>query len=143
VSGLVVDASVGVKWCLPVAGEELVPQAVNLFQEFRLGRVRFLVPDLFWIELANALWKAVRRGRSSIKDADLALSQMQALGIATISSGSLLPEALQIAANYDRTVYDSVYVVLAVQSGGELVTADERLANALAAYLPVRWLGAI
>jgi predicted nucleic acid-binding protein len=28
-----------------------------------------------------------------------------------------------------------------VQSGAELITADERLANALAARFPVKWLG--
>jgi predicted nucleic acid-binding protein len=33
-------------------------------------------------------------------------------------------------------------VALAVQFNVEMVTADERLANALAARLPVKWLGA-
>jgi predicted nucleic acid-binding protein len=32
---------------------------------------------------------------------------------------------------------------LAIQSKSQLITADERLANALAAYLPVKWLGAL
>jgi predicted nucleic acid-binding protein len=51
--------------------------------------------------------------------------------------------ALRIGIEYERTVYDSIYVALAVQSGRELVTADEKLANALAAYFPVKWLGAM
>jgi predicted nucleic acid-binding protein len=34
-------------------------------------------------------------------------------------------------------------VALARESSIELITADERLANALAAYLPVKWLGAM
>jgi predicted nucleic acid-binding protein len=38
-------------------------------------------------------------------------------------------------------VYDSIYTALAVNSNAQFVTADERLANALAAYLPVKWLG--
>jgi len=33
-------------------------------------------------------------------------------------------------------------VALAVREKVELITADERLANALAARFPVRWLGA-
>ena len=41
-----------------------------------------------------------------------------------------------------RAVYDCLYVALAVQSKSDLVTADERLANALAARFPVKWLGA-
>jgi predicted nucleic acid-binding protein len=36
-----------------------------------------------------------------------------------------------------------LYIALAVQSGTDLVTADERLANAVAARLPVKWLGGI
>jgi predicted nucleic acid-binding protein len=50
--------------------------------------------------------------------------------------------AFAIAAQFKRSVYDSVYVALAMSLQTHLVTADERLANALAAYLPVRWLGA-
>jgi predicted nucleic acid-binding protein len=38
-----------------------------------------------------------------------------------------------IAFAYDRSVYDCLYVALAVQSKTDLITADERLANALAA----------
>ena len=75
-------------------------------------------------------------------NAELALQQLEDLSIPTISTSAFVLEALRLAAHYGRTVYDSVYVVLAVQHGLEFVTADERLANALAAYLPVKWLGA-
>ena len=39
--------------------------------------------------------------------------------------------ALEIAVRTGRTVYDSLYVALAVQLDGRLVTADEKLYNAL------------
>ena len=61
----------------------------------------------------------------------------------TTSSHDLLEEAFSIAATFDRTVYDSLYVALAVRLKADMVTADERLANALAAHLPVKWLGAV
>jgi predicted nucleic acid-binding protein len=48
-----------------------------------------------------------------------------------------------MAAAFERTVYDSMYVTLAVISGAPLITADERLANALASRFPVRWLGSM
>lgn len=41
----------------------------------------------------------------------------------------------------ERSVYDSLDVALAVRMKSQLITADEGLANALAAYLPVKWLG--
>jgi predicted nucleic acid-binding protein len=40
-------------------------------------------------------------------------------------------------------VYDSIYVALAVEMDGHLVTTDEKLVNALSGRLPVIWLGAI
>lgn len=140
---LVVDASVAFKWCAPSAGEPLVTQAVQLLDAFGRQQITFLVPDLFWVELGNALWKLVRRGRIASAEAATALSAVKNLEIPTIPSVDLVPQALQIAMTYDRTVYDSLYVALATTSRTEFVTADERLANALAAYFPVKWLGAV
>jgi predicted nucleic acid-binding protein len=55
----------------------------------------------------------------------------------------LFSEAPQIALTHDRSAYDCLQVALAARSKTEWITADERLANALAARLPVQWLGAI
>jgi predicted nucleic acid-binding protein len=142
VTSVVVDASVAVKWCLPSHREQLVGQAEELLASSRRDEIRFLVPDLFWVELANALWKAVRRGELSADNAASAISFVRDLDIATLESVDLVPQALVLAVTYGRTVYDSLYVALAVQSKTDLITADERLANALAAHLPVKWLGA-
>jgi predicted nucleic acid-binding protein len=142
VTSVVVDASVAVKWCLPSPREELVAEAEELLVSSRRDEVRFLVPDLFWVELANALWKAVRRGEMSSGNAAAAMSFLRDLGIATFPSIDIVPQALDLAISHSRTVYDSLYVALALHSKSELITADERLANALAAHLPVKWLGA-
>jgi hypothetical protein len=55
----------------------------------------------------------------------------------------LLVEAFAIATAFERAVYDTLYVALAVNSKSQIVTADERLATALAAHLPVKWLGSL
>ena len=78
----------------------------------------------------------------SPEDAAAALEFVRDLGIQTASSFDLVPAAVALAIRHGRTVYDSLYVALAMQSNSELITADERLANALAARLPVKWLGA-
>jgi predicted nucleic acid-binding protein len=143
VTSVVVDASVAVKWCLPSVREELAAEAEALLASSRREEVRFFVPDLFWIELANALWKAVRRNAISPSNAALAISFMRDLDIATLHSVDIVPQALDLAITHGRTVYDSLYVALAIQSKSNLITADQRLANALASRFPVKWLGAI
>ena len=139
---VVLDASVAAKWFLPPADETLLEEALHLLGRYTKGEVRFIVPDLFWPEFGNILWKAMRQGRFSRQSAERALADMRNRKLPTFSSLELLDNAFAIAAQFGRTVYDSVYVALAVVSKAHMVTADERLANALAAYLPVNWLGA-
>ena len=139
---VVVDASVAVKWCLPIEDEQLVREAEELLASYRARDIAFLVPDLFWLELASALWKAVRKRKIDRNRAERGSSLVTDLGIPTIPSFDLVPEALDLSMIHDRTVYDSIYVALALQYKADLFTADERLANALAARFPVKWLGA-
>ena len=139
----VIDASVAAKWVLPASGETLTREALGLLKLYAAGEVRFVVPDLFWAELANTLWKAVRQGRLRMASAETALQAMRERCFPTVSSHALLLEAFAIATAFDRAVYDALYVALAINSKSQLVTADERLANALAAHLPVKWLGSL
>lgn len=138
----VVDASVAAKWMLPAKGEFLRQEAFQLLDAYGDGGLGLIVPDIFWAECGNILWKAVRQQRLSRADAELAVATLLRRAMPTISSAELLPEAMAIALDYGRSVYDCLYVALAVQSQKQLITADERLANALAAHLPVKWLGA-
>ena len=131
------------KWCLPAQTESFVPQAERLLAAYQRRDLQFVVPDLFWPELGNALWKAVRRNIIERNRAERGLASVMDLDIPTLSSLQFLPEAMRLAINYRRAVYDCLYVALAVQSDTSLITADERLANSLAAYLPVKWLGAL
>ncbi|MGO9648775.1 MAG: type II toxin-antitoxin system VapC family toxin [Terriglobales bacterium] len=139
----VVDASVAAKWCLPEKDEPLSAQARQLLEAYAHKEIGLIIPDLFWPELGNVLWKAVRVGRVSSGDAFSALDFLYALNIPAYSAADFLPEALHIALLYGRTFYDSLYVTLALNCSVDFVTADERLANALAAHLPVKWLGAV
>jgi predicted nucleic acid-binding protein len=143
VSLVVVDASVAAKWFLPENGEALMDQAAALLDQYDRREIQFVVPDLFYVEIASAIWKAVRVGRVSRAFGDQALVLLTQREFATIPSLKLLDGAFQIAADYGRTVYESLYVALAVQTKSQLITADERLANSLAAHFPVKWLGAL
>ncbi len=140
---VVLDASVAVKWFLSPKDERLTDEALALYREFLQQKISFLVPDIFWAEVGSAFWKAVRLGRFQKASAQEAIAALAQCELPTFSIASLLERAFLIATTFDRSVYDALYVALAVQSGAELITADERLANALAARFPVKWLGAV
>jgi predicted nucleic acid-binding protein len=139
---LVLDASVAVKWFL-LAEEPFKDRAMQLLARSQDGLIDFVVPDLFWAELGNVLCKAVRQGRSTANDAQESLRNAKKMELLAVSSAELLEEAFDIARLHDRSFYDSIYVALAVSRQATLITADEKLANATAAYLPVKWLGAL
>jgi len=143
VTACVIDASVAAKWFLPASGEAFTAEALGMLQSYTEGRLRLLAPDLFWPELGNILWKAVRQGRMSRESAGEAIQALEDRRIPTAASLPLLKDAFAISAATGRTVYDAMYVALAIVSNAPLVTADERLANALAARYPVRWLGSV
>jgi predicted nucleic acid-binding protein len=139
----VLDTSVAAKWVLPPADEPLCEEATSLLRRYKTGDLQLLVPDLFWSELANVFWKAVRRRRWSPTAAHAGLGDILSLQLPTLPSVSLVEKALSIAFAFDRPAYDSMYVALAVSTGFPLITADERLANAMAAHFPVQWLGSV
>lgn len=124
-SSMVIDASVLIKLYIDEPGSAEADKA--------LKNVDLLsAPDLLLPETANILWKYVRRGELSQSDADGVLSDILQMPIHLTASYDLIELALRIAVDVDRTVYDSLYVALAMQSQMYLLTADERLFNALA-----------
>ena len=138
----VVDASVAAKWLLPAAGEGLIEQANHLVALHVRHELLLLAPGLIRAEIGNVLWKAVRRHRISQAEAENSLRRFTDLAIQAVPASDLLVQALQIAVTCDRSFYDSLYVALALATKTELITADERLVNALGSRFPVRWLGA-
>jgi predicted nucleic acid-binding protein len=139
----VVDASVAGKWLLPGAAEPLQQEAVNLLRQAVAGQVKLIVPDFFWIEVTNLLCKAIRSGRCTGPTAEMALSALRRHRISTLPALPLLDSALDKAILYGRSVYDCIYVALALETGGKLVTADEKLVNTAGVRRPVIWLGAL
>lgn len=139
-STYVLDASVAAKWGLP-SQEPLAEEALVLLRDYAEGRIQFVVPDIFWAEFGNVVWKSVRQGRWAARSANHAIREMTERQFPTVSSLHLLPQAFEIALHFERSVYDCLYVALAVSRKIVFVTADERLVNALATFFPVKWLG--
>lgn len=135
------DSSVAAKWLPILSHEPLATEARELRRNWEDGKINLTVPDLFWVEIAAILWKTQRRSSCTMAEAETALTGLLALQIPTQESRPLLEFTLRISARHDRTVYDSLYIALAQELKAEFVTADEKLANAVAAFLPVKWIG--
>jgi predicted nucleic acid-binding protein len=116
----VVDCSVAEKWVLPETGA--IP-ALRLLREEQLGEVSLLAPDLLLVELA----KKVRRKQISPEQALEGFRFMQTSVLRPVETGPLLGPALDLALNHPISLWDSVYLALAIQQDCPLITADRRL----------------
>lgn len=136
----VVDASVGIKLFIH---ETFSGKADDLFALLTADPpARLHVPDLFFIECANILWKHVQRYNYPVEKARDDLSVLHALALHRASTYSLMHMAFDIATNHSITAYDACYVALAHHLGISLVTADQRLVRRLeATTYAVRWIG--
>ncbi len=123
---VVVDSSVAMKWFVPEVHSD---RAASLLETW----VQLAAPDLLYAEAGHVLWKKIERGELSATEAREVVAGLRRVPVAISPSGDLLEAALEIALAHRRTVYDSLYVALAVARECDFVTADERLANALAA----------
>lgn len=113
--------------------------AAAFFDEAHADRARRLMtseherlaPDLIHAEVANVVWKRFARGEIDADESSELVRDMLLLPITTEPSAAVIASALSIALATGRTVYDALYIATAVNHGAVMVTADQRLVNAL------------
>jgi predicted nucleic acid-binding protein len=103
-----------------------------------------LAPDLIYGELANVIWK--RWGRKEIDAAEAAalLRDFLNLPLRIAPSSGLVDVALRLGIQTRRTVYDCLYLALAIREKSVMVTCDRRLVNSLSStplVEHVAWIG--
>ncbi len=126
----VLDASVAISWLL--IDESNVPSERALA---RLEQEDAAVPTIFWAEVANALWVAERRERLTKDDIAAALAALMLLPVVVARGGSDLEfaaMATEVSRRHAIAVYDSYYLLTALQRRLPLATVDSRLAKAAA-----------
>ena len=121
---IVVDSSVAMKWFVPEVFSERALRFLD-------GNQELLAPDLLIPECGNVLWKRISRSELTADEGREILQALAGAPVRIVGSQALVEPALEIATAFRRTVYDALYVALAVIQGCVLVTADDRLARAL------------
>lgn len=123
----VLDCSVTMAWVFPDEASE----STNTLRE-SLVKDSAVVPVLWRIEVGNVLLVATRRGRITEDDWPRIRDDLEALpiDIDPESCVRVLDSVLPIANEHDLSVYDAMYLELALRLGLPLATLDQGLVAA-------------
>jgi len=127
VSVLVVDASVVLKWFVPEIHSDAAHRLLSATHEY-------VSPDLLFPEIGNAIWKKVRRGELTAEEGQRLAVDISSIAVETVSTRGLMIDAHALAVTTGLTVYDAMYLALAVRLKTALITADDRLSRTVAAH---------
>ncbi|MEW6123603.1 MAG: type II toxin-antitoxin system VapC family toxin [Pseudomonadota bacterium] len=125
-TSLIVDASVAVKWFVD---EEDTDRATLLLERAE----RICAPRIILGEVANAIWKTVRRGDMSQELGAEAVADLPRFVTLLFDTDHFMADALRIACALDHPIYDCLYVESARRLKLPLVTADARMARKFSA----------
>jgi predicted nucleic acid-binding protein len=123
-SVLVVDPSVVIKWFVPETRSEAARRLLRASHEY-------FAPDLLFAEIASVVARKVRRSELTPRDGSRLVDDIGKCAIVSVPCRGLSPDAQAIAAATGRTVYDAMYLALAVRLKTKLITADEPLWRAV------------
>ena len=123
----VLDCSVTMAW---IFSDEATDATDRLRDE--LLRTRAFVPALWSVETANALLVATRRGRLAQSEWPEVRAYLDALPIDVdpVAAPRAWGAALDLANAHGLSVYDAMYLELAVRMRLPLATLDQRLGDA-------------
>lgn len=120
----VVDASVAIKWYVE---EDHSESAAKLL----ISGSDLHVPELIYPEFGNILWKKVRRGEAFPSEARDIVDRFRRLALQIHPHTLLLKSAYIGAEITGQTVYDWIYLSLAVFLDCRLITAERRFFDSL------------
>jgi len=108
-----------------------VPAGLHAFVgDAEKGLHQAIAPELLAAEAANVVLKKQRLGELSASEAVELLADIMALPIRLMPHRPLVDSAYQQALKLKLTVYDALFLALAIDRGAVLFTADADLAQA-------------
>jgi len=88
-----------------------------------------MIPELALAEFVQVLWKKEQAGYLKLSEVDEIVAALLELPLEIIGHQDILIDALSLARSNGLTVYDSLFLSLALKKKAELITADQRLKN--------------
>lgn len=122
-----IDASVVIKWFVPEVHTDAARRWLESSHEY-------MSPDLLFPEAGNVIWKKVRRGELTAAEGQRLAGDLAGIAVEVIAMRGLLPDAHSLALSTGLTVYDAMYVTLAVRLDTQVITADNRLIRTLVSH---------
>jgi predicted nucleic acid-binding protein len=121
---LVLDASMTIAWQF---NDETTEAAREILRQVTENGA--YVPTLWYLEVANVLTLAFRRGRCDKGHVDRSLSRLAQLPIVADdeTDSRAWNSTLELALSEALTVYDAAYLELALRRGLPLATGDTKL----------------
>jgi predicted nucleic acid-binding protein len=134
----VVDTGVFLRWWVPQVGFE---HAREVRQRFVDGRVDLVTTDTARYELAHVLrTKALLPGHLDRAGYLAGASLLDDLGLARSADADDMARSAELAVDRNLRFFDAVFAELALREDTPLLTADARLARALAGVVDVQVL---
>ena len=124
----VLDASVAVAWCFDDEATNFTEGVLDLLSD----GAEVLVPDIWPLEVANALLVAERRKRIAHAKVTAILARIAGLPISVRRSDpkQAFEQVLPMARQQGLSQYDAAYLELAAREGLALATLDGELRRA-------------
>ena len=121
----VVDASVSFAW---VYQSQATPETDQLLNDVAAGAT-VIVPALWYLEMSNVLLIAQRRHRLTAVQRKAALEKLTAMQFTVDEEGTrhAFGKTSELAEKYGLTIYDAIYLELALRRTLPLATRDEAL----------------
>lgn len=122
----ILDASIAVKWFF--REKELhFREAQKVFQDIQSGKIEVVTIDFLLVELTNVFIVSKKANYlTAINSCKILLKSKIKFVPFSIN---LLFSATRLAEKYNITIYDSLYLALALEKNCRLITADKILSN--------------
>ena len=127
----VLDASMALAWLFPrtdAAEAALAEQGLD-----ELDYEKFLVPTIWYGEVANAILRGERKGLVTHAQSAAFLAELDSADIETETDSPKLRQSVVLALgrSHGLTAYDAMYMELALRRAAPLATFDRQLAEAV------------